>query len=57
MIKKFLQKVFSKKIEGEVAINQAASIQFWSNSASQHASAVVEQLWGMPADVALIDTV
>ena len=34
-----------------------ASIQFWSNSASQHASAVVEQLWGMPADVALIDTV
>ena len=36
---------------------QTASIEFWSNSNSQHASAVVEQLWGMPADVNLIDTV
>ncbi|MBC7757079.1 MAG: glutamate racemase [Bdellovibrio sp.] len=36
---------------------QPASIQFYSNSTNQQAGAVVEQLWGMPADVVLIDTV
>jgi glutamate racemase len=36
---------------------KVANVQFWSNSANQQASAVVEQLWGMPADVVLIDNV
>ncbi len=56
-LKHQLQEKGMLSIEAQSTSSQTASIQFWSNSASQHASAVVEQLWGMPADVALIDTV
>lgn len=36
---------------------QVTNIQFWSNSTIEHASEVVEVLWGMQAEVALINSV
>ena len=52
-----LQQKSKLAIKMQSISTQVASIRFWSNSTNQHASAVVEVLWGMPADLALINSV